>query len=67
MIDTLADARHLEAADIDRTAAEPHIDAIMRSVIPDIATEGDISELKVGIVATTLTVAAFAVTFAKRL
>jgi hypothetical protein len=67
MIDTLADVRHLEAANIDRKVAEAHIEAIMKNVIPDIATKGDISELKVWIVATALTVAAFAVTLAKLL
>ncbi len=46
-IDTLAYAKSLEAAGVDRRAAEAHAEALTHHVLPDVATKGDIEQLRV--------------------
>ena len=41
-IDTLAYVKSLEAAGVDRRAAEAHAEALTHHVFPDLATKGDI-------------------------
>lgn len=41
-IDTLAFAKHLEAAGVQREAAEAHAEALIHYVLPDIATKPDL-------------------------
>ena len=43
-IDTLAYAKHLEAAGVQREAAEAHAEALTRHVIPDPATKADLDQ-----------------------
>ena len=43
-IDTLAYAKELEAAGIDRRAAEAHAEALTRHVLPDLATKADLEQ-----------------------
>ena len=41
-IDTLAYSKHLEAAGVQREAAEAHAEALTRHVLPDLATKDDL-------------------------
>jgi hypothetical protein len=44
--DTLAYAKHLEQAGVDRRQAEAHAEAINQYLRPDLATKPDIAELE---------------------
>ncbi len=46
-IDTLAYSKHLEAAGIDRHAAEARAEALTKYVLPDIVTKADLAATKV--------------------
>jgi hypothetical protein len=71
MIDTLAFAKHLEGAGIDRKAAEAHAEAMARHVFPQLVAKADldkaVTELKLWLVLTTLAVAGLALAVAKAL
>ena len=43
-IDTLAYAKHLEAAGVEREAAEAHAQALTQHVLPDLATKVDLDQ-----------------------
>jgi hypothetical protein len=43
-IDTLAYAKELEAAGVDRKAAEAHAEALTRHVLPDLVTKVDLEQ-----------------------
>jgi hypothetical protein len=45
-IDTLAYAKHLEGAGIDRTLAEAHAEAMIQHVFPQLFTQADGSAMK---------------------
>jgi acid phosphatase family membrane protein YuiD len=45
-IDTLAYTKALEAAGVDRLAAEAHAEAMINHVLPDLATKLDIAATK---------------------
>ncbi|MBV9861210.1 MAG: hypothetical protein JO267_03580 [Alphaproteobacteria bacterium] len=45
-IDTLAYSKPLEAAGVDREAAEAQAEALTKYVIPDLATKADLTALK---------------------
>jgi hypothetical protein len=45
-IDTLAYVKTLEAAGVDRRAAEAHAEALTGHVLPDVATKADIDQLR---------------------
>lgn len=45
-IDTLAYAKHLEAAGVQRAAAEAHAEALIQHILPDLATKSDLEQLK---------------------
>ena len=42
-IDTLAYAKHLEAAGVERNAAEAQAEAVTKFVLPDLATKADLA------------------------
>ena len=46
-IDTLAYGKHLEAAGIDRHAAEAQAEALTKYVVPDLVTKADLAATKV--------------------
>ena len=46
-IDTLAYSKHLEAAGIERHAAEAQAEALTKYVLPDIVTKADLAATKV--------------------
>jgi DnaJ-domain-containing protein 1 len=46
-VDTLAYSKHLEAAGIDRRAAEAQAEALTRYVLPDLVTKADLAATKV--------------------
>jgi hypothetical protein len=77
-IDTLAFAKHLESAGIDRKFAEAHAEAMNQHVFPQLVTKADLdhavielsnrmSELTVRIVFVVIAAAGLAVTVAKLL
>jgi hypothetical protein len=43
-IDTLAYAKELEAAGVERRAAEAHAEALTKHVLPDLATKPDLEQ-----------------------
>jgi hypothetical protein len=43
-IDTLAYAKALEAAGVDRQAAEAHAEALLKHVLPDLAIKADLDQ-----------------------
>jgi hypothetical protein len=43
-IDTLAYTKSLEAAGVDRRAAEAHAEALTHHVLPDLATKADLEQ-----------------------
>ena len=43
-IDTLAYAKALEAAGVERQAAEAHAEALIHHVLPDLATKADLEQ-----------------------
>jgi hypothetical protein len=43
-VDTLAYAKALEAAGVERQAAEAHAEALTRHVLPDLATKTDLDQ-----------------------
>lgn len=45
-IDTLAYSKHLEAAGVDRHAAEAQAEALTRYVIPELVTKADLAAAK---------------------
>jgi hypothetical protein len=45
-IDTLGYSKHLEAADVDRYAAEAQAEALTRYVLPDLVTNADLAAAK---------------------
>jgi len=45
-VDTLAFAKHLEAAGVQREAAEAHAEALTQHILPDMATRADLEQLK---------------------
>ena len=45
-IDTLAYAKELEAAGVERNAAEAHAEAITHHILPDLATKADLLTAK---------------------
>ena len=45
-VDTLAYSKHLEAAGIDRRAAEAHAEALTKYVLPDLVTKADLEVAK---------------------
>jgi DnaJ-domain-containing protein 1 len=45
-VDTLAYSKHLEAAGIDRQAAEAQAEALTRYVLPDLVTKADLAATK---------------------
>lgn len=45
-IDTLAYAKSLEAAGVDRRAAEAHAEALTHHVFPDLVTKADLAATK---------------------
>ncbi|HVA12072.1 MAG TPA: hypothetical protein VNF99_02370 [Stellaceae bacterium] len=70
-IATLAYAKHLEGAGIDRHAAEAHAEAMAHYVFPQLASKADIeklgTELKLWLVLTSIAVAGLAIGIAKAL
>jgi hypothetical protein len=68
-IDTLAYAKHLEGAGIDRKIAEAHAEAMAQHVFPQLAAKADldraVTELKLWLVLTTIAVAGLAIGVAK--
>jgi hypothetical protein len=50
-LDTLAYAKHLEDAGVDRRQAEAHAEAINRYLLPDLATKADLAAMEQRIVA----------------
>ncbi len=45
-IDTRADAKELEAAGVERQAAEAHAEALTHHVLPDLITKADLAVTK---------------------
>jgi len=45
-VDTLAYSKHLEAAGIDRQAAEAQAEALTKYVLPDVVTKADLAATK---------------------
>jgi DnaJ-domain-containing protein 1 len=45
-VDTLAYSKHLEAAGIDRQAAEAQAEALTKYVLPDLVTKADLAATK---------------------
>jgi hypothetical protein len=45
-IDTLAYAKHLEAAGVQREAGEAYAEALMGHILPDLATKAGLEQLK---------------------
>jgi hypothetical protein len=45
-IDTLAYAKELEAAGVERRAAEAHAEALTKHVLPDLGTKADLTAMK---------------------
>ncbi len=43
-VDTLAYAKALEAAGVEREAAEAHAEALVHPVLPDLATKADLDQ-----------------------
>jgi len=46
-VDTLAYSKHLEAAGVDRQAAEAQAEALTKYVLPDLVTKADLAATKV--------------------
>ena len=46
-VDTLAYTKALEAAGVDRKAAEAHVEALTKHVFPALATKGDLDALEI--------------------
>lgn len=57
-IDTLSFTKELEAAGVERNAAEAHALALTHHVLPDLATKHDLAELKHDMTVRTLTIVA---------
>ena len=50
-IDTRADAKELEAAGVERQAAEVHAEALTHHVLPDLITKADLAVTKTDLAA----------------
>jgi hypothetical protein len=70
-IDTLACAKHLEGAGIDRRAAEAHAEAMAHHVFPQLASKADlekaVSDLTLRLIVTMVAVASLAIAVTKAL
>lgn len=70
-IDTLAYAKHLESAGIDRPAAEAHAEAMARHVFPQLASKADlekaVSDITLRLMVTMIAVAGLAIAITKAL
>jgi hypothetical protein len=70
-IDTLAYAKHLEGAGIDRRAAEAHAEAMAHHVFPQLASKADlekaVSDLTLRLIVTMVAVAGLAIAVTKAL
>ena len=68
-IDTLAFAKHLERAGIDRNLAEAHAEAMSNHVFPQLATKADLdriaSDITLRVILATLAIAGLAIAVAK--
>jgi hypothetical protein len=70
-IDTLAYAKHLESAGIDRGAAEAHAEAMAHHVFPQLASKADlekaVSDITLRLMVTMIAVAGLAIAVTKAL
>ena len=70
-IDTLAYAKHLEGAGIDRRAAEAHAEAMAHHVFPQLASKADlekaVGDITLRLIVTMIAVAGLAIAVTKAL